>query len=231
MLRLLVAFVIFISFSFGNDFESFENEFNTPSSRYDPLKGYNEAMTNFNDFVYVNLLSPVAHGYNRVIEEDGRVMIDNFFHNLAFPMRFVNNILQGKFKNSADEFFRFLVNTTIGVGGFGDAGDELFGIKPHNEDFGQTLGFYGVDSGIAIVLPFIGPSNLRDMVGLVGDYALNPMAYFHSRWLAAGLVTEKKLNTLSLHVKEIDAARKNVVNLYPFLQSYYEKQRDEAIKE
>ncbi len=230
MLKAICAIVMLFSFSFADSYEGFEDEFTQPVKRYDPLKSYNEAMTRFNDAAYVNVLKPVVKGYNRLIEEDGRVMIDNFFNNLQSPISFINSILQGKFKNSFDILFRFLVNSTLGVGGFGDAGEELFGIKAQKEDFGQTLGYYGMDSGIPIVLPFVGPSNARDVVGFVGDFVSNPITYFKSSYLSFGLKIEDRFNNLSLHVKEIEIARKNAINLYPFMQGAYENIRYEAIK-
>ncbi len=211
MLRLFLVLTLFFTFSFADEFESFEEEFGTQEVRYDPLVNYNENMTKFNDFVYTNAIRPVVKVYKKRIDYDLRFMIGNFFDNLAFPIRFVNNLLQGKFKNSSDELFRFVVNTTMGVGGFGDAGAEIFGVKAHKEDFGQTLGHYGMGSGFPVVLPFLGPSNPRDIVGLVGDYLVNPIFYLSSNKLKYGLSLEGQLNRLSFNVDDIELARKNVL--------------------
>lgn len=228
---LIALLTFFASFAFGDDFDSFEDEFTAPKEVFDPLSGYNRFMTNVNDKVYVHVINPVASGYRDFVDVSVRSSVENFFENLLFPVRFVNNLLQGKFKNSAEELFRFVVNTTLGVGGFGDAGEDIFGIKAHHEDFGQTLGFYGVGSGFPIVLPFLGPSNLRDTIGLGGDYFLTPISYMDSAYLSTVLKGYDKFNTLSFHVQEIETLKKGAVDLYPFLQNFYEDYRNKAIKE
>lgn len=232
--RVVLLLVVCVSFSIGNEIESledeFSNEYTTPKPKFDPLSGYNKAMTSFNDFTYINVINPVAKGYKKVVAKDIRFSVNNFFDNLMSPMRFLNNLLQGKIKNSGDELFRFVANTTMGVGGFGDAGKEIFGIEKHPEDFGQTLGYYGVGSGFPIVLPIFGPSNVRDSVGFIGDFFSNPVNYLDNRWLALGLNSYNKLNYVSLHVGEYESIKKDAIELYPFLQDLYETHRKNEIK-
>ncbi|MGM0622566.1 MAG: MlaA family lipoprotein, partial [Campylobacterota bacterium] len=129
---------------------------------YDPFQGYNRVMTGFNDKFYVYLLNPVTKGYKTVAPKQLRDRFSDFFHNLMFPIRFANNILQGKFEGATIEVGRFLFNTTFGVGGLFDAASAQ-GLKVYDEDFGQTLGHYGVGPGPHIVMPFLGPTNLRDL--------------------------------------------------------------------
>lgn len=231
LLRIIAILALLTNFALADEFESFEDEFTTPKEVFDPLNGYNRFMTQVNDKIYIYAVNPIATGYRDFVDQSVRSSIDNFFDNLLFPIRFVNNLLQGKIKNSGEELFRFVVNTTLGVGGFGDAGEDIFGIKAHHEDFGQTLGFYGVSSGFPIVLPFLGPSNLRDTIGLSGDYFLAPISYLNNQALSTSLKSFDKLNNLSFHVKEIETLKKGAVDLYPFLQNFYENYRDQAIKE
>lgn len=231
LLRIFLGVMLCFNFLVCDDFENFEDDFEAPKEIFDPLSGYNRFMTNFNDKAFVHVISPVAKGYRDFVDVSVRDSFSNFFDNLLFPVRFVNNLLQGKFKNSGEELFRFAVNTTLGVGGFGDAGEDIFGIKPHREDFGQTLGFYGVGSGFPIVLPFLGPSNLRDVVGLGGDYFLTPLSYVDNIYLSFGGRGVELINTLSFRVKEIETLRKNAMDLYPFMQDFYENYRNDAIKE
>lgn len=231
MFRVIVLFLACISFSLASDIfdDDFASEYTTPKPKLDPLSGYNRAMTSFNDFTYINIIDPTARGYKTVVANEIRFVVANFFDNLLAPMRFLNNLLQGKIKNSGDELFRFVVNTTIGVGGFGDASTELFGAQKHPEDFGQTLGFYGVGSGFPIVLPIFGPSNIRDSVGFVGDYFSNPINYIDSRWVSVGLGGYERINYTSLHVDDYNSIKKDSIDLYPYLQDLYEKHRQNEI--
>lgn len=133
----------------------FESEFEeTDVIQSDPLSGYNTFMTSFNDKVITYALNPVSKAYAFILPQAIRIALSNAIDNIEFPVRFANNILQGKFSNSTDELGRFVINSTIGFAGLADVASEL-NIPAHNEDFGQTLGFYGVDSGFHIVLPFL----------------------------------------------------------------------------
>ncbi len=109
-----------------------------------------------------------------------RLGVSNFINNIQFPIRFANNLLQGKFQNSSDELERFIINSTIGLGGLMDPAKHHMNIQTHDEDFGQTLGHYGIGSGFHIVLPFFGPSNVRDAVGLTVDSYTSPLVYIEN---------------------------------------------------
>jgi len=220
--------------------EDFDSEFKTTSENiFDPLSGYNEIMTSFNDNFYEYILRPTAEGYSYVVPEMARHGVSNFFDNLFFPIRFINNLLQFKFQNSLEETERFVLNSTMGILGFRDVAGEELGIGAHKEDFGQTLGFYGIGSGFHVVLPILGPSNVRDIVGLAGDYWLSPINYIESRDANLLDSTEESLyvtsyfiiNETSLHVKEYEALKKDAVELYPFLRSLYEARRNKLISE
>ncbi|NQY93153.1 MAG: VacJ family lipoprotein, partial [Campylobacteraceae bacterium] len=131
---------------FDDDLEDeFDDEFDDEEIVVnDPFSSYNRTMTYFNDVVYMNVLIPVSTGYSKVVPVVFRQGFSNMFDNLIFPVRFVNNILQLKFDNALEETGRFLVNSTLGLLGFFDPAKEELEWQAHNEDFGQTLGFYGV---------------------------------------------------------------------------------------
>ena len=141
----------------------------------DPIIGFNRAMFVFNDKLYFWVLKPVASGYRVVVPTPVRVSIKNFFFNLLMPVRLVNCLLQGKGKAAAGEFGRFVANTTVGVLGLFNPAKDYPHLNPPVEDFGQTLGYYSVGNGIYIIWPLFGPSTLRDTVGSIGDWALNPV--------------------------------------------------------
>lgn len=218
--------------------DEFEDEFKTEAI-FDPLSGYNRVMTDINDKLYTYVLEPVAKGYKYVLHEEVRSSIGKFFHNLLYPLRFVNNVLQLKFKNAMEETGRFLVNSTVGLLGFFDPAKSYLEWDVHNEDFGQTLGFYGVGAGPHIVLPILGPSNLRDTFSLYPDYALDPKTYVGDRsynlandsLTGLGYATLEKINFISQHTGEYDMLKKDAVDLYPFLRDIYEQRRIQLIKE
>lgn len=144
---------------------------------YDPLEPWNRIVFEFNDRLYFWVLKPVKEGYSAVVPTDIRICIGNFFFNLGAPVRLVNNILQGRGEDAGVVLSRFLINSTLGVYGFGDVAAEEFDLEPQRADFGQTLGVYGVRGGIYICWPLLGPSNVRDTVGLVADYYAAPLQY------------------------------------------------------
>jgi phospholipid-binding lipoprotein MlaA len=207
--------------------DEFEEEMEI-EKKSDPLSGYNRAMTNFNDGLYEYFLSPVARGYKFIVHKEIRSSIWKFFHNILYPIRLVNNLLQGKIKNSGEETGRFIINSTIGVFGMFDLAKEYFDLNPHNEDFGQTLGTWGISSGYHIVLPFLGASNMRDMVSIYPNSIFNLISYQND---ALAITTYKELNNGSLHLGEYEDLKQDAVELYPFLKDIYEQNRQKLIEE
>lgn len=134
----------------------------------DPFEPFNRSMYQFNDTLDRAVLKPVARGYRAVVPPPGRTMVNNFFSNLGDVVVTLNDVLQFKFVQALSDSGRFLINTTLGAGGLADAAS-AFGFPKHNEDFGQTLGYWGIESGPYLVLPFFGPSSVRDGVGLYAD--------------------------------------------------------------
>ena len=197
----------------------------------DPLGGYNRVMTQVNDKVYLWALKPVSQGYRAVVPEGGRLAAGNFFRNLLMPVRFVNNLLQLKLKQAGTELTSFVINSTVGVLGFGDPATDYFGLQAYPEDFGQTLGHYGVGSGFHIVLPLLGPSNLRDTLGLVPDYYLDPISHIDHSETALAVRAYKSVNHTSLHLGEYESLKNDAIDLYTFLRDGYEQRREQQIKE
>jgi phospholipid-binding lipoprotein MlaA len=152
---------------------------NTPASQTtanpvairDPLEGVNRRMYRFNALADRYVLLPTVHFYDTVAPDPVRTGITDFFSNLGEISTFANSVLQLKPEASGVTLSRFVINSTLGIAGFFDPATH-FGLAQRHEDFGQTLGYYGVDTGAYLVLPLAGPSDLRDTVGLAGDYAL-----------------------------------------------------------
>lgn len=142
----------------------------------DPFESYNRAAHEFNYQVDRFVLKPVAQGYDTVVPEPISWGISNFFSNLDDITVVINDLLQGKFQQAAHDAGRFALNTTVGVGGIFDVAGHA-GYNKNNEDFGQTLGVWGVDSGPYLVLPFLGPSTVRDTAALPVDMYTDPVMH------------------------------------------------------
>ena len=160
---------------------------------YDPWESVNSKVFEFNRQVDRFVLKPVARGYDFVVPDFVQVGISNMFYNLRFAPRFLNNVFQGKMKGAGIEVGRFLLNTTVGYGGFLDLAKEIDLVTPE-EDFGQTLGFYGVKPGPYLIVPFLPPFTLRDFTGYLGDTALNPI-----NWLVVPIIEIDGVPSLIAH--------------------------------
>ena len=198
----------------------------------DPLEPVNRLFFHFNDKLYFWFLKPVASGYKVVVPEPARVSVKNFFSNLAFPVRFVNCILQGKLEGAAYEFSRFLTNSIIGFAGFFDVAEKHFDLKGYDEDLGQTLGSYGLGNGFYINWPFLGPSSVRDTIGDAGDYFLDPIYY-------ADLKTKydlakrgfEKTNDTSLSIGDYEDLKRSAMDPYvAFRDAYFQYRRNKIKK-
>lgn len=218
-----------------DEFSEFSEDLSGDGSKnqqvYDPWIGYNRTMFAFNDWAFRNILRPFVDGYNFVLPESVRISLAKFFHNLIFPLRFVNNILQLKFKGATVELGRFVVNTTIGIGGLFDPADHYFGWMPHEEDFGQTLAFWGVGPGPPVVLPFLGQSNLRDTFGIFPTYIVHPVYHVADYELYLGEQVLENLNFVSLHYQEYESIKKDALDPYTFIRDAYAQNRQRNIEE
>ena len=185
----------------GDPFASSEDALQTVA---DPIAGFNRAMFVFNDKLYFWALKPISLGYRAVVPTPVRISVKNFFYNLLAPVRLVNGLLQGKGRAAGGEFSRFVVNTTVGMLGFLDPAEPFPEMNPPEEDFGQTLGFHALGNGFYIVWPLLGPSTLRDTVGLVGDWVLNPFSFMQLINVEAGALTSGTTNVVAYGVRTVN---------------------------
>ena len=142
----------------------------------DPLEPVNRAMFTFNENLDRYVAKPAAKGYNAALPEEFRIGFHNFLINLTYPTVIVNDALQGKLIQSGRDTTRFVMNSVVGIGGLLDPA-AMVGLERNDEDFGQTLGVWGVGPGWYLMLPFFGPSSNRDLVGRVGSSVTNPLSY------------------------------------------------------
>ncbi len=157
-----------------------------PKSSKDPFESVNRVTYKFNDALDRSFLRPVAEGYRAHVPELIRNGLSNFITNLEYPTVIVNDALQGKLRLAGQDFTRLLVNSVVGVGGFGDPATK-FGLPIHNEDFGQTLGHWGVGPGPYIMIPLLGASDLRDAPSWIIDAHTAGEHYATDRPLRYGL--------------------------------------------
>ncbi|MBI2876027.1 MAG: VacJ family lipoprotein [Candidatus Tectomicrobia bacterium] len=199
----------------------------------DPLEPYNRVMYQFNDKFYFWVLKPTAKGYRKVVPEPARKSVRNFFLNLTTPVRLVNNGLQGKFRQSGVELARFFINTTWGVAGLFDPAKSRMNLPLYEEDFDQTLGMYGLGSGIYIIWPFWGPSSLRGTAGIVGDLAMDPVFYLTlgTNFAYTGVTAYRMVNETSLTIGDYESLKEAAIDPYIALRDAYFQNRRGKIKE
>ena len=198
----------------------------------DPLEGFNRAMFGFNEEVDKVVLGPVSDGYRAITNEPIRGGVTNFLTNLNQPVVFVNTVLQGKPGAAIDTASRFVVNTTIGLGGIFDPATH-FEVPKHSEDFGQTLGKWGVPAGPYIVLPFRGSTNLRDLTGSGVDGFASPLKYGQGDTYIATRAAIGVVGVVSVRERldeQIDALFSQP-EPYVALRRNYSQQREAAIRD
>jgi phospholipid-binding lipoprotein MlaA len=189
----------------------------------DPWEGANRKVYAVNNAVDKAALKPVAKGYEAVVPKWVRTSVTNFFANLDSPPTIVNQLLQGKLKAAGQDTLRFAMNTTLGIGGFFDPASDA-GLPRHDEDLGQTLGLWGVPPGPYVMLPFLGPSHLRDLPSQVFNRFLEPFHWYNygnERWFSLGLsLVDKRARLLPL-----DATLARTYDPYGFIRDAYSQRR------
>jgi len=221
------------NFGVEENFDDFEEESEGEKAGIaDPLEPFNRAMYHFNDKLYFWVLKPVAQGYKKIVPEPARVGVGNLFSNISFPIRFVNCLLQANFGGAAREFGRFMINTLWGVGGFLDpASSKDINLAKQDEDFGQTLGVYGLGHGFYINWPIFGPSSPRDTVGMIGDFFLHPFAYTLNPWdVSAGVRAYEKVNDTSLKIGDYESLKEAAIDPYVAFRDAYVQYRLNKVK-
>lgn len=201
----------------------------------DPLAPFNERVFWFNLKLDDYALKPVAGAYNNVMPDGGKRAIGRFLRNLGIAERLANNLFQLKIIRAGQELGRFVVNTTVGGLGFFDVAESWLGWEAHHEDFGQTLGHYGIGTGPYLMLPFYGPSSVRDTAGLVADGFLNPMNYFLSTLtvfaIKGGITGATAINYRALNMDFFADVQRSTVDLYGAVQDGYLQRREQQVKE
>ena len=196
----------------------------------DPWESFNRGVHAFNSDFDDAIGRPIARGYVRYIPRPVRRSVGNFFNNLWEPSTVLNSLLQGMFDKAADSGGRFIINSTFGVLGLFDVAN-AWGLPPQEEDFGQTLAVWGVSDGPYLVLPFLGPSNVRDAFGIVTEWYttdLVPIAFHGTeRWVVAGT----RLLDARASVLGLDEALQFQVDPYLFLRESYRQSRNIQINE
>lgn len=196
-------------------------------SERDPWQGFNRAMYGFNDGLDRAILKPAAQGYRAVAPDFVETGVRNFFENLDDISVAVNNLLQGKVANSASDIGRVVINSTIGVLGLFDVASSM-GFTKHDEDFGQTLGVWGMDSGPYVVWPIFGPSSLRDSPSLVVDRVLlNPLTYVEIKTLErVGIIAVDAVSVRAELLSLEEAVDEISTDRYTFIREAYLDRRE-----
>lgn len=158
-----------------DEFAEFESAI-VKGSIHDPFENYNRKIYKFNDTIDKYFFEHLARSYRKTIPKPARSSFRNFLDNMTLPLSAINSIAQGKIDNGLATFSTFLINSTLGVGGFFDIARKK-GINYEREDFGQTLGYWGFSSDNFLMLPFFGPSNFRDFVGFSVDRTIDPLGF------------------------------------------------------
>ena len=186
----------------------------------DPLEPFNRGVYKFNDAVDTAVLKPVATAYVKVTPAIFRTGVTNFFSNLSEPWSFVNNVLQGKGQAAGDNFGRFVMNTVFGVFGLADPASDA-GIERHREDFGQTLGRWGVPSGPYLVLPLLGSSTVRDTAALPVDVQGNLLQQVDDNGALIGLYALRAVNARAGLLRAGNVLEEAALDKYSFSRDVY----------
>jgi phospholipid-binding lipoprotein MlaA len=201
----------------------------------DPLAPVNKVMFHINDKLYFWVLKPVTQVYSHIIPEDFRIVFSNVYDNLWAPSRILNNLLQLRLKAAGNELIRFLFNSVAGIAGMGDVARDALGIKKQEADFGQTLGHYGIGHGFYLVLLVLGPSSLRDGVGLAGDRLMHPLSYVSSSDLtygeAAGIYAHEKVNDTSFKIGDYETFKESAIDPYVSMRDAFVQHREKVVEE
>jgi phospholipid-binding lipoprotein MlaA len=203
-----------------------------PSGERDPRDRFertNRAVYKFNDALDRGVGQPVAKAYVKLTPAPVRKGVGNFFRNLTYPTVIVNDLLQLKVKGFATDTARLVVNTTLGIGGLFDPASQ-FGMPTGDEDFGQTLGHWGVPPGPYMVLPVLGPSNVRDTAGLVGDHFTDPKSYVNNNYVYWG-VTGLELVDERAELLATDDVLARAYDPYAFMRNAYLERREYLVKD
>jgi len=197
----------------------------------DPLEGVNRGIYKFNDTADKAVIKPIAGAYKAVLPSPIRKGVNNFFTNLSTFVTTINDLLQFKFGKAMDDAGRFVINSTVGVLGLIDVAS-MDNVPKNNEDFGQTLGYWGLGNGAYIVLPFLGPSSVRDTTGLVVDtLAFDPITYLDNPAARNSLRLVKFIDKRAQYLPASDLLDEAALDPYAFMRDAYFQRRESQVND
>lgn len=204
---------------------------NQTADKRDPLEGFNRAMFSFNEGLDKAIFKPVAQGYKTVMPDPVEQGVSNVFANIEDVVTTVNDLLQFKFRQAGSDVLRVLFNTTFGLLGIFDIATSM-GYERHDEDFGQTLGYWGVGNGPYLVLPVLGPSTVRDITGLVIDnVAFDPIYHIDHIPTRNSLIVAEGISDRAALLSASNVLEKAALDKYDFLKESYLQKRESAVKD
>ncbi|QHE94292.1 MlaA family lipoprotein [Pandoraea fibrosis] len=186
----------------------------------DPIEGFNRSMYSFNDTLDKAVMVPVAKGYRFAVPEPARDMVTNFFSNVGDVYNFANNLLQLEITAAAQDLMRLTMNTFFGVGGLFDFATPA-GLPKHSQDFGVTLGKWGLPDGPYLVLPLLGPSTVRDTVGMAGNMFIDPTSYIKPDWVSYTIYGVRLVNTRANLLDASNLLEAAALDPYSFTRDAY----------
>ena len=198
-----------------------------PDDPSDPLETVNRGMFAFNRTADRYVARPIAKGYDKVMPGPARTSVRNFFSNLFYPTVILNDLLQAKFEQGSRDFCRFVLNSTFGIGGLFDVASRG-GLTENDEDFCQTIGYWGFGPGWYLMLPILGPSDNRDLVGKGGDYGTNPLIYVNDSYTAWGLGILDKIDERA-GLLSADKFLDQQLDPYVFVRTIYLQSRQNKV--
>ncbi|HVQ76044.1 MAG TPA: MlaA family lipoprotein [Candidatus Binatia bacterium] len=202
------------------------------SAEYDPWEPFNETMFNFNLDLDRYVLKPVAEVWDKALPDELKQMIARGFDNFRSVSRIVNSLLQAKWSKAGTETSRFLINSTVGIVGLWDMARQEFGLeRPDPEDFGQTLGVWGIDAGPYLVLPVLAPTTVRDIIGRVVDGFMNPVSYFTPFLGSIGLFLGDTINDRALNLELFQGFEETTLDFYTAVRNAYLSRRAHQIRD
>lgn len=206
---------------------------------YDPWESYNRAIFEFNDTMDVYIAEPVARGYGYITPDFIKTGVHNFFENISYPKYLLSDLIQLKFDQVLKHTGRFLINTTLGLAGLIDVAEDM-GLEHHYEDIGVALAYQGVPAGPYFMLPFLGPTTVRDGIGQIVEFFISPWYWFDDytdlswEWdwaIPAMAETLDLINTRYELLEATKAAKESSVDYYLFMQSAYYQYRNGLVKD
>lgn len=198
----------------------------------DPLEPMNRGIFDFNEGADKYVIKPLAQGYVYIVPSGGRRSVRNFLNNLRSPVVLANDIMQGEVQRAGTTLGRAVFNTTVGIGGLFDVATEV-GLPYHDEDFGQTLAVWGVGEGPYLVIPILGPSNPRDVVGMVADGFMDPLNWYlgniHLGYLSYVRAAIDGIDKRASVLDALDEIKRTSLDFYSTIRSLYRQRRIDEI--